>query len=233
MFSCAVVPPSPALSSTGRASASSQPSDVDEDPGPKQRDHLAGASVRHERQRESGSRDQTERHSHVHERCKPDGGGQPHREILAERIGDRPSDSETEPAEQGKQGNHDADTEKSPFLTDRAEEKIRVRVREVPELLLAFAKADSEQLARANPHQRLMDLKASFRRCVPGIKEGQHTGETILDIANLMEDQNHPHTGDQNEMPDLGSGGEQHEAAEQRHQRSHREVGLQQDQERY
>ena len=132
-----------------------------------------------------------------------------------------------------KRDNHDADTDESPLLTDGAEEKIRVRVRKVPELLLAFSKADAEQLARANSDQRLMDLKAGFRRCVAGIEEGQHPGETILDVANLMKDQNHPPHRHQTEMADLGPRREQHESAEQRHQRGHREVRLQQDQERH
>src|SRR6185503_16473797 len=190
-----LVSTSSALSSTRRASTYSQPPNVDEDPGAKQGDHLAGASIRHEGQRESGGRNQTERHGHMHERRETDGGGQSYGEVLAERIGNRSRDAEAEPAEQGEEGQHDAHTDESPLLANGAEEKIRVRVGEVPELLLAFSKADPEQLARANPDQRLVDLKAGFGRCVARIEEGQHTGKTILDVANLMEDQNHPPTG--------------------------------------
>src|SRR5829696_4513255 len=122
--------------------------------------------------------------------------------MLAERIGCRPRDPETKPTEEGEQGNHHANTRKPPFLTDGAEEEVRVRVREISELLLAFSKADPEQLARTDPDQRLIDLKTGFRGGVAGIQEGQHAGETILHVADLMEHQNHPDAGDQAEVAD-------------------------------
>src|SRR3954470_17308694 len=67
VFSSCVPPACPALSSASGASAPAQSADIDENPRAKQGDHLTKPSVRHERQRESGGRDQTERHGHVHE----------------------------------------------------------------------------------------------------------------------------------------------------------------------
>ena len=43
----------------------------------------------------------------------------------------------------------------------------------------------------------------------------------------------HRHAAEQDEVSDLGAGGEQHEPAQQRHQRGHREIGLQQDEQRH
>src|SRR4051812_12213630 len=68
-----------------RARASSKSADVDENAGRQQRDHLAGTAIGHERQGQPGSRDQTERHGHVHERRESNGSGKTGGEILPER----------------------------------------------------------------------------------------------------------------------------------------------------
>src|SRR5215208_6578816 len=213
--------------------ASSQPADIDQNAGSQQRDDLAGSTVRHERQREAGRRDQAQGNGHVHERRQTDRGRESNSEVLAERIRRGPGDTEAEPAEESKQRDDYQDPDEAPLLSNSAEEKIGVRVGEVAELLLSFAEADSKHLARSDSYQRLMDLKACLGCGISRIQKGEQPGQPVLDIPNLMENQNHRDTGNQPEVPDLGSGSEQNQTAQQRDKGGHREVRLQEDQHRY
>ena len=119
--------------------------------------------------------------------------------------------------------------DESPFLADGAEQEIGVGVRQIAELLLSLAEAGAEQPARADADERLVDLEAAFGRRVARIEEGEHPGQAVLRVPDLVKDQDHRHAAEQDEVADLGARGEQHEPAEQRHQRGHREVGLEQD----
>ena len=94
----------------------------------------------------------------MHECREADRRGQAHGEILAKGVGGRLGDPKPEPAEQGKQGNDYQDAEKSPFLTDGAEQEVGIGVRQIAQLLLAFPESDAEDLPRSDPYQRLLDL---------------------------------------------------------------------------
>ena len=134
----------PPLSRARRPGASAQPADIDEDPCAEQRDHLARSAVGHEREGEPRRRHQAERDRHVHERSEADRRRQSHREILPEGVGRGPRDAEPQPAEQGEERNDHQHSQEAPLLTDGAEEKVGVRVRQIAQLLLPFPEADPE-----------------------------------------------------------------------------------------
>src|SRR5262245_12740240 len=102
----------------------------------------------------------------MHERGEPNRRGEPHREVLPERIGRRACDTKPEPAEEGEEGDDDEDADEAPFLADRAEQEVRIGVGQIAQLLLALPESRAEDAARAESHQRLVDLKAGIAASV-------------------------------------------------------------------
>ena len=119
--------------------------------------------------------------------------------------------------------------QESPLLADRAEQEVGVGVGQ-EELLLALAETHPEEPARSDADQRLVDLHPCRVGAVAGIEEGRDPRHPVLRRLDLLVDQEQPAEPEQDEVPDLGAGGEEHHHAEQGHQGGHREIGLEKDQ---
>src|SRR5467141_2373573 len=105
-----------------------------------------------------------------------DAGG----EELAERIRRIARDAKAEPHEGAEQQCDREHAEETPFLSDRREDEIGVRVRQVAELLLALSESRTEELPRPDAGERLLHLPRGFLRRSAGVQERQHARDSIL-----------------------------------------------------
>src|SRR5207302_7440288 len=86
------------------------------------------------------------------------------REELAEWIRRVARDAEADPHEGAEEQRDREHADEAPFLTDRREDEIGIRVRKIAELLLTLSKADTEQPPCPDARQRLLHLPRRFRR---------------------------------------------------------------------
>ena len=77
-----------------------------------------------------------------------------------------------------------------------------------------------------------MDLETAFEAPFAGIQEREQPGQPVLRVADLVKDEQHRRDAEQHEVPDLGAGREEDHAAEHGHERGHREIRLEQDEQR-
>src|ERR1041384_1737667 len=96
--------------------------------------------------------------------AEPDHHTDPGREQLAERILRVARDAEAEPDERAEQQRDREHAEEAPLLSNRRENEIGVRIRQVAELLLALAESGAEQLAGPDSGERLLHLPRRFLR---------------------------------------------------------------------
>src|SRR5206468_4253071 len=94
--------------------------------------------------------------------AEPDHHADAGREQLAERIRRVARDAEAEPDERAEQQGDRQHPEEAPLLSNRRENEIGVRIRQVAELLLALAEARAEELARPDTGERLLHLPRRF-----------------------------------------------------------------------
>src|SRR5882762_1119840 len=92
------------------------------------------------------------------------------------------------PAINDKERNHDHCPDKTQFLADHRTDKIRVRLREIEELLFALHQANAREAARADGNERLKQLKSSALRI--GIRV-QESGQSGLPVRYLRDEQIH------------------------------------------
>ena len=93
-----------------------------------------------------------------------------------------------------------------------------------------MSEAGSQELARADAGERLLDLPCRFRRSGAWIQERQHAREPILCRGHRAEEQRARRDAQGQEVPDLRPRREHHAAGEQRHEQRHREMRLEKDQ---
>src|SRR3989454_12495058 len=140
------------LTALSRARRPPPAPNADQPPRRHQCDEQARAAVRDERQRDARRGEQRQADTNVQRGGGADQGGEPHGEQPPERIARGPCDPEPEPDERAEQEEDDDHADESPLLADGRENEIRVRVREVAELLLSLPQPYAEQPARPDPH---------------------------------------------------------------------------------
>src|SRR5690349_1972624 len=147
--------------------------DVKEDPDGGEHDDDAGASIRHQGQRDPGQRREADNGGQVQRSLPADDRRDPDRERLAERVAAAQGDPQARPAECRVRGENERDADETELLADDREDHVRVRLREVEDLLDALAQADAEDPARPEPDHRLHGLEARTLSVVPRIDEAE------------------------------------------------------------
>src|SRR5438034_7039870 len=124
------------------------------------------------------------------------------REELPERIRRMARDAKAKPDECAEQQGDREHAEEAPFLSDRREDEIGVRVREVAELLLALSESGAEQLPRPDPGERLLHLPGRFLRRGTRVQKCQHPRYPVLRGRDGAEEERRRGDTECEEMPD-------------------------------
>src|SRR5581483_1202954 len=131
---CPTVPPA-AIRHRSSLCSGMATSDVKEDPDAEERDHEARPAVRDERERNPGQGSEPEDGREVDRRLAADERGDAGREPLPERV--LAPDRETQPrvGEGAVAGDEDGRADEAELLADDGEDHVRVRFRQVVDLL--------------------------------------------------------------------------------------------------
>src|SRR5439155_289768 len=115
----------------------------------------------------------------VHERLRRDQDGDPERQVAAEGIGRPQSDPEPAPDQNDEEGDDGRGADEAQLLADDREDEIRVRFREVEELLAGRADALAEDPPVAEREPGLDDLKAAPARIRPRVEERDDAAQPV------------------------------------------------------
>src|SRR5947209_7103852 len=121
----------------------------------------------YERQGQPLRRQEARHDPQVHQRLRRDQDGDPERQVAAEGIGRPQSDPEPAPDQNDEEGDDGRGADEAQLLADDREDEIRVRFREVEELLAGRADALAEDPPVAEREPGLDDLKAAPARIRP------------------------------------------------------------------
>ncbi len=150
------------------------------DPG-KGNDH-AGSAVAHQRERQALRRKHAHVDADVDERLNADPQSEAGGQIALKpeaRLGGKPRDVETAPDECDKQRKSQCDAGQPQLFRQHGEQEVRVRFRQIEELLDALSEADTEPLPAADRDERLRELKTAVVRIIPGMQKGRDAAQAI------------------------------------------------------
>ena len=162
--------------------------------------------------------------------AEPDHHGDAGGEQLPKEIGRAACDTKAEPEKRTEEHGDGEHADKPPLLTDRRENEIRVRVRQIAELLLALPDSHTQQLPRPDPGERLLDLPRGFVGRRAGIQEREDPRDPVLRGGDGAEQQRACRRSEHEEVADARAGREQDAAGQHRNEQRHRQVRLEKDQ---
>src|SRR6185436_19309278 len=167
---CPAVPPA---AIRHRSCDSSIRRHIQEDADRRQLDDQVRAAVGDERQRDPGERRESQNGHEIDRRLTADERDETGREVLSEGVPARQRDAESGPREERVGEDHAGRADEPELLADDRQDHVRVRFREVVDLLDSLAEPFAEQPARAEPDLRLHDLEAAPLRVVPRVEEAE------------------------------------------------------------
>src|SRR5467141_2251958 len=156
--------------------------------GGQQHDQQTRSAIADERQRDPFRRHHPEHDRKINQRLAQDHRSYSQRQQPPESVRRTGRGAHPSPTINYKEGNHDHRPNKTQFLADHCINKIRVRLRQIEELLLALHQAYSREAARADGDERLKQLKSRALRI--GIRV-QESGQSGLPVRYLRDEQIH------------------------------------------
>src|SRR5581483_2052759 len=145
--------------------------DVKEDAHGEESDDEARPAVGDERERDAGERGEPEDGREVDRRLAADERGDAGGEPLAERVLARDREPQAGVREGAVAGHQERGADEAELLPDHREDHVRVRLRQVADLVDPLAEPAAEHAARAEADERLHVLQAVVRRVLPRVEE--------------------------------------------------------------
>src|SRR5256884_272885 len=156
--------------------------------GGQQHDQQTRSPIAYERQRYPFRRHHPEHDRKINQRLAQAHRVYPQRQHPPEPVGGTERSTHPSPAINYKKRNHDHRSDKTKFLADDRINKIRVRLRQIEELLFALHQAYAREATRADGNERLKQLKSGALRI--GIRV-QKSGQSGLPVGYLRDEQIH------------------------------------------
>src|ERR1700733_4380634 len=159
-ITCPPVPP-PAITMVAIAFASSVSrvlADAQQHPQTNQRAHQRTAARADHRKRNALGGPHAEHHAHVDESLNDDRRRHAQREVAPEIVVRHPIQLEAAPQNDQESGQNRSATPQSQLFADHRINKIRVRLRQIQNLLFALHEAEAQRPAAANRDFRLLHL---------------------------------------------------------------------------
>src|SRR5713226_2692051 len=132
--------------------------------GGQQHHQQTRSAIADERQRDPFRRNHPEHHRKINQRLARDHRGYPQRQQPPESVRRTKRGTHPSPAINDKERDHDHRPDKAQFLADHRIYKIRVRLRQIKELLFALHQAHAHEATRADGNERLQQLKSGAWR---------------------------------------------------------------------
>src|SRR6202521_1321548 len=153
-----------------------------------QHDQQTRSAIADEGQRDSFRRNHAKHHREIHQRLAQDHRGYSQRQQSPESV--RRTERRAHPSQaiNDKERNHDHRPDETQFLADHRIDKIRVRLRQIEELLFALHQANARETAGADGDERLQQLKSSALRIGIRVQESRQSG---LPVRYLGDEQIH------------------------------------------
>src|SRR5215472_10417898 len=200
-----------------------------EEPDAEQAHDERGAAVADERQRYAGDRPRRCRDADVHERLQDDRRRDAGREIETESVFGCGCDADAAICEREEEQEHRGRADKAELLTDDRVDEIRIRLRQVAELLTALPESNPEDTARSERVERLYDVVTGALRVVERMEK---RGEAIAPVRAREDEGDDRRDRDdrlEDEMHRLRACGEHDDERRDDEQRSGAKIGLAQD----
>src|SRR5215208_4032548 len=112
--------------------------------------------------------------------------GEAHRDELKERRTRLTRDAEAEERVGGEGDRDRGEPEESPLLADVARDEVAVGEGEESVLLASLSEPDTEQSARPDGDERLLELIAHLRGCRTRIEERGEAQQRVLHLLDLV-----------------------------------------------
>src|SRR6266851_5772503 len=156
--------------------------------GGQQHDQQTRSPIADERQRYPFRRHHPEHDRKINQRLAQDHRGYSQRQQPPESVRGTERSTHPSPAIDYKKRNHDHRSDKTKFLADDGINKIRVRLRQIEELLFALHQAYAREATRADGNERLKQLKSGALRIGIRVQESSQSG---LPVRHLRDKQVH------------------------------------------
>src|SRR5437879_2338707 len=155
--------------------------------GGQQHDEQARSAIADERQRDPFRRNHPKHHCEINQRLAQDHRGYSQRQQPPESVRGTERSTHPSPAINYKKRNHSHRSDKTKFLADDRINKIRVRLRQIEELLFALHQAYAREAARADGNERLKQLKSGALRIGIRVQKSGQSGLPEIGRASCRE----------------------------------------------
>src|SRR5437660_8734060 len=161
---------------------------IQQNAGGQEHDQQTRSAIADEGQRNSFRRHHSEHDSKINQRLAQHHRGDSQRQQAPESVRRTEGGAHPPPAVDHKEGDDRNRPEKTQLLADHRINKIRVRLRQIKELLFALHQAHARESAGANCDERLQQLKSSALRI--GVRM-QKSHQSCLPVRDLRDEQIH------------------------------------------